>query len=179
MIEFFWEGRLQSLPEKPKISAEQGVNRPIDGESLLFLMQEVLSKGASFRFRAKGWSMTPFIRDGDVVTVAPSAKVRPSVGKVVAFVQPDTGRLVIHRVIGRQGSAFLIQGDNASGHPDGFVYVPAILGCVTQVVRRNRRVYLGLGVDGYIIAVLSRNGRIQNIISLLRAIKDFLHKTPG
>jgi len=170
---------LHSIPEKPGFSAGQGVNHAIDGESLLFLMQEVLSKGASFRFQARGWSMTPFIRDGDVVTVAPSAKIRPSFGRVVAFIHPDTGRLVIHRVIDRHGSAFLIQGDNASGHPDGFVYVPAILGCVTQVVRRNRRVYMGLGVDGYIIAVLSRNGYIQNIISRLRAIKHLLHKTPG
>jgi hypothetical protein len=120
--------------------------------------------------------MTPFIRDGDVVTVAPSAKVKPSVGRVVAFVQPDSGRLVIHRVIDRQGAAFLIQGDNASGQPDGFVHPPAILGCVTQVVRRNHRVYLGLGVDGYIIAVLSRNGR-QNILSRLRALKHFLNNS--
>ncbi len=66
--------------------------------------------------------MTPFIRDGDVVTVAPSAKIRPSVGRVVAFIQPDTGRLVIHRVIDRQGSAFLIQGDNASGQRMGLYF---------------------------------------------------------
>jgi len=160
------------------IFTESGVNRSIDGESLLFLMQAVLSKGASFRFQARGWSMTPFIRDGDVVTVAPASKVNPSVGRVVAFIQPDSGRLVIHRVIDRQGTAYLIQGDNASGQPDGLVPAPAILGCVTRVVRSNRRIYLGLGVDGTIIAVLSRNGLIQKIVSRLRALKHLLKKSP-
>jgi hypothetical protein len=38
---------------------------------LVELARAVLAKGKSFRFHAPGLSMTPFIRDGDFVTIGP------------------------------------------------------------------------------------------------------------
>ena len=38
---------------------------------LLELSQAILEKGNSIRFQAKGWSMRPFIQDGDFIIVSP------------------------------------------------------------------------------------------------------------
>jgi signal peptidase I len=40
-------------------------------ELLLKLSKDTLEKGKSIRFQAKGWSMRPFIRDGDFIVVSP------------------------------------------------------------------------------------------------------------
>ena len=116
-------------------------------------MREVLEKGAAFQFRARGASMSPFIKDGDVITVTPLIKEKPDVGKVVAFLQPVSGCLLVHRVVRRQGPVFLIQGDNSANQPDGWVDRQDILGCVTRVERDGRRILVGLGPERYLLAV--------------------------
>lgn len=85
----FQGGGLQSRLEVPQILEEKGDHRSIDGETLISLMQDFFSRGASFRFRARGWSMTPFIKDGDIITVTPSAVVQPKIGMVVASIHPE------------------------------------------------------------------------------------------
>jgi hypothetical protein len=163
----------------PDLSIKSGDNLVISNQMLLELMREVLAKGAVFQFRATGWSMTPFIKDGDAITIAPLMKERLSLGKVVAYIQPATGHLIVHRVIGRQGAAFLIQGDNATGRPDEWVLPQDILGCVLRVERQGRRVRLGLGLERYIIAILSRNGLLLTAMRRLWALKRFLLKISG
>jgi len=100
------------------------------------LTRDVLEKGRSVRFQVWGSSMTPFIKDGDVITIVPvSAESDIGLGKVVAFLHPWlTGRrLVVHRVVGRRGSSFLIRPDHALGH-DPFAYkLCDILGRVVRV----------------------------------------------
>jgi len=137
-------------------------------------MQDVLSKGAMFHFRAKGWSMAPFIRDGDAITIAPRSQEKTAVGKVVAYIQAPSGRLVVHRVIGRKGPAFLIQGDNTAGETDELVYEQDILGCVTRIEREGHRVFLGLGVERYLVAYLSRHGLLDPVVRRLRILKGRL-----
>lgn len=137
-------------------------------------MQDVLSRGASFRFKAAGWSMTPFIKDGDVVTVAPLEYEKPSVGKVVAFIQPDSGRLLVHRIIAARPAAYLIQGDNTLGQPDGLVPASALLGCVTRVERSGRRVYLGLGMERRLLAGLSRNHLLLSAVHRVSVLHGWL-----
>ena len=119
-------------------------------------MQAVLAKNLPFRFCARGWSMAPFIRDGDVITVAPLKKALPGVGEVVAFVRPDGGNLVVHRVIARRGPAVRIQGDSGLGYEDGLIPQANLLGRVTRIERSGQPVRLGLGPERYAIAWLSR-----------------------
>jgi len=118
-------------------------------------MRAVLAKGASFRFRARGWSMVPFIRDGDVITIAP-LRGMPAVGQVVAFTRPGSGDPVVHRAIARHGAALLIQGDGVPGSADGIIPRESLLGRVTRVERGGKRVWIGLGPERYPIAWLSR-----------------------
>ena len=155
----------------PTLVSARGEDLPISSENLLKLMQDVLTKGAFFQFRVKGLSMTPFIKDGDLITIAPLSIDKPAIGKVVAFVHPESGHLVIHRIIGKQGSDFLIQGDNVSGQPDGLISTENIFGCVNRVERNGKRVILGLGMDRYFVAALSRNGLLNSFLNRLRGLK--------
>jgi hypothetical protein len=43
----------------------------LSGAALLALARDVLARGAQVRFRARGSSMSPFIRDRDILTLAP------------------------------------------------------------------------------------------------------------
>jgi hypothetical protein len=167
---------MASSPAEPP-PAENVLELAVSGEDLHQLMKAVLARGGVFHFRARGWSMTPFIRNGDTITVAPVSMEAPAVGKVVACLQPATGQLVVHRIIARQGAAYLVQGDNAAGQPDDLVAPQDILGCVTRVERDGRRVYLGLGPERRLVAYLSRSKRLGGLLRRLRLLRSALTLT--
>jgi hypothetical protein len=122
---------------------------------LIELLRAVLDKGKPFRFEATGGSMSPFVRDGDVITVSPLSDSSPRLGDVVAFIRPEDGKLVVHRVVGERDGFYLIRGDSASNCAD---VIPRanILGRVSRVERNGKRVYLGLGPERQLIAFLTR-----------------------
>ena len=142
-------------------------------------MTAVLEKGSSFRFLAKGFSMTPFIKDGDVVTISPFLGRKVRIGEVVAFISPLTQSLAVHRIIGKRKARFFLQGDNVP-EADGLVSEEQILGYVKRVERQGRIVNLGLGPERRVIAFLNRKGwlfRIRYVLwKLLRPIRDRLRK---
>jgi hypothetical protein len=157
--------RSQGDGEARQTVAEGGA-LPISGEALPELMRAVLARGLPFRFRARGWSMAPTIRDGDVITVAPLRRARPGVGRVVAFVRPGEGKLVVHRVVARRRGGSIMRGDSVRGDgvggdsvredADGPIPAENVLGEVTRVEREGRAVRLGLGPERYVLAWLSR-----------------------
>lgn len=118
-------------------------------------MQAVLAKGYSFRFKAKGSSMSPFIRDGDVITIE-SLKKPPQIGDIVAYQQPDSGMLVVHRIVARQGSKTMILGDGIHNQPEDNVPIEKLLGRVSLIERNKKQINLGLGPERMIIAWLSK-----------------------
>jgi len=148
----------------------KGKELALSGTALVELMRGVLGKRVPFRFRARGWSMSPFIRDGDVISISPLFNSLPKPGEVVGFIHPDTDKLVVHRVVGQRSQACLVRGDNLSGDNDGWVPKEKILGMVTRVERNGKRVWLGLGPERYGIALLSRIG----LFSPLRVWAGFL-----
>ena len=137
--------------------------------------------------------MSPFIRDGDIITIAP---LRPSgrnrhapaprrdtpgagtcgIGQVVAFVSPVNERLVVHRIIDRHESRFLIQGDSLHGPVADLVGPDDILGRVVRVERGRRRVWLGLGPERRAIAALARAGLLLPVLLRGGALTRFLRK---
>ncbi|MBU0493049.1 MAG: S26 family signal peptidase [Chloroflexi bacterium] len=130
---------------------------------LIGLLQAVLERGKPFRFEAPGFSMSPFVRDGDVITVTSLSGASPGRGDVVAFLCPDSGKLVVHRVVGERDGAFLIRGDNAE-EGDGLVPRANVLGRVTKVERDGKPVRLGLGSERYLIAFLTRWGLLRPLL---------------
>jgi signal peptidase I len=123
-------------------------------------MSAVLAKGCDFRFRARGWSMAPFIHDGDVICVSPFREKHPGVGDVVAYIQPDNEKLVVHRLVRRRGNEWLIQGDNTLEESCELVPVANLIGRVTRIERDGNKVWLGLGPERYLITLFLRTGTI-------------------
>ena len=91
-------------------------------------------------------------------------------GEVVAIIHPETGRLIVHRIIGKKGEDYLIKGDNTPD-ADGLIAASNILGRVKKVERNNRNVFLGLGPERLLISFLTR----WRFLPLLRPVWRFVH----
>ncbi|MEI8173690.1 MAG: signal peptidase I [Deltaproteobacteria bacterium] len=139
---------------------------PLSNANLLKLSNDLLERGTSIRFRVKGFSMRPFIRDGDFIIVAPVENSSISLGDVVFFFSDDD-QVIVHRVIRKYksngGISMMVKGDATFGLPD-------------KVDSRN---ILGK------VVVIERNGHIKNLntkfyrtLNLLFAvISPFSHMT--
>ncbi len=112
-------------------------NLTCDSKEFGVLASELLKAGYTIRFRAKGTSMHPMIRDGDVVFVAPLKAEQIHKGDVVFFIVGDE-RALLHRVVNIGNNSadqkYLIQGDGNS-HPDGYISGANILGVMTTLER--------------------------------------------
>jgi signal peptidase I len=108
---------------------------------LLDLSKEILKKRKSIRFQAKGWSMRPFIQDGDFITVSPVEDSSLKPGDVVLYVSAGN-QVIVHRIIKkykRHGKmTLLIKGDASLGSPEK-VDVQNVLGEVTVIERNGRK----------------------------------------
>jgi hypothetical protein len=141
----------------------------LSGDSLTGIMIAVLAKGKPLRFRARGFSMSPFIKDGDVVTVLPLGASGPRVGDVVAFLFPSTGKSAVHRVVRRVRGSYVLKGDNTS-EADGTVSRDRIIGVISRVERAGKRVRLGRGLAGMAVATLSRSGLLLKGLGAARRL---------
>jgi hypothetical protein len=135
------------------------------------LCADLLCTGVAVRFTARGPSMAPTIRDGEVVTVEPVRPHDVAAGDVVFY----AGRrgLTAHRVVSRLRGpepAFLARGD-APGSTEELVLGGQVLGRVRQVERRGRatdvaprpwaaRIALGLGVRAALRRLAARARRL-------------------
>ncbi len=155
----------QSAPERVRLREGEWL---LSGPALIDLMQATLAKGVPFRLRARGSSMHPFVKGGDLIVVSPLKTRSPVLGDVVAFVQAE--RLVVHRVIAVSGNGYFMKGDATEGR-DGPVPVASVLGLVTRVEREGERVLIGLGPERILIAMLARRGLA---LPLVRAAASFL-----
>lgn len=104
------------------------------------LAASVLQAGVSLQFQARGGSMTPAIRDGDTVLVAPVRARDLRVGEIVLS-QTANEKFVVHRILRRRRQqdclSFLLKGDLCHS-PDGWVDGSRILGRAIQVRRQGR-----------------------------------------
>ena len=112
----------------------------LDDDTFLDLSAEILRQGGSFQFRAHGSSMVPFIRDGDLLTVAPTDPGSIEVGQVVLF-RTRRDRLLAHRLVRKShlGGEWILemQGD-ARLSSDRPVPGERVLGRVVRVQRDGR-----------------------------------------
>ena len=125
--------------------------------SLKELIKEVLARHVSFRFKAFGASMSPFILNEDIITLSALPHQQIRFGEIVAFTRPCTGGLAVHRVVGFKNNRYLLKGDNVSCS-DGLIPRENIICAVTAIERKNKQVHLSLGGERIIIALLSRYG---------------------
>jgi signal peptidase I len=138
------------------------------------LMAAVLAKGSSFRFAAAGFSMSPFIRNGDIITVIPPHK-KIRFGDVVVFINPKNNKLTVHRVIHISRDGYLVQGDTNHAS-DGYITQTNILGRVICVEHRGRQTRFGLGIDRILIAFMSRRNWLVPFLAHYPLIRRIIMK---
>jgi len=163
---------LRSKRVEPVYSRADKETIALSARALAGLARAVLEKSRPFRFLARGFSMSPFIRDGDILTVSPVPPDALTVGDVAAVVHPATRKLVIHRVTRLAGDVVTVHGDNAVS-PDEPIPRADILGRVTRVERNGRDISFGLGPERVLIPRFNRLRRrawFRPLLKILRPI---------
>jgi len=117
--------------------------RSIVDSDLLEMWQEVLEKGRTFRFRALGGSMFPFIRSGDLLTAKAVSPIDLSIGEVLLYQRE--GRSFVHRLIKKKimngTPLFITHGDHLT-FSDPTIQSSQILGKVICIERSGRTIHL-------------------------------------
>lgn len=109
--------------------------RLIDNEVMLPKVAELIASGHTVTLRVKGQSMNPFLRHGrDQVTLAPFETLSLQPGVVVLAREQGSGRIVLHRIIHREGDRLTLQGD---GNVQGveLTTVHLVMGQVIEFIR--------------------------------------------
>ncbi len=128
------------------------------------ISQEVLGRGRILRFKAKGGSMSPFIRNGDVVEVVP-LKGKINLGDIILY-HSSYGNPVVHRVIRRNRESIITKGDSVPGS-DQPIFLKQVLGRVVAIER-----------NGWCIRLDKPAGKLLNIILALISPFSFLTYPP-
>lgn len=118
------------------------------GADFAELSWAILRWGRGIRFRARGQSMFPMVRNGDVVIIHPTRgrDLRP--GNVVLH-RIEPGRLVAHRIVWRgvqEGTLLLKTRGDASLAPADLVRAGQVLGHVVAIQRGARLMRLDRGL---------------------------------
>jgi ribosomal protein S18 acetylase RimI-like enzyme len=160
----------------PSRHVSPGGDLPLSNLGQLELLRAMIERGLPLRTRVRGFSMTPLIRDDDVVTIVPVVGRDPRVGEVVACVLPEAEKLILHRVVAREGEGWLVRGDNCR-ESDGVVVGEGILGSITRVERNGRDVRFGTGFGRAGIARLSRSGSLGALGGTRRSLRRVASST--
>jgi len=167
---------LRPRQDKLVYFARAGNELSLSGAALARLLKAVIERGKPFKFKARGWSMSPFIRDGDILTLSPPSIPFPHKGDVLGILDPYTKILVVHRAVGMKNGKYLIKGDSAEKKDARSFGLNRICGHVTRVERNGKPVRFGLGPERRAIALLSQVPVMMKVVSkalgLLRRIKE-------
>lgn len=157
---------LKQQAHKPALFATSASELQLHNSGFKELMKTVLEKDMPFRFRVEGISMMPFIREGDVITIVNLNSGYTRIGAVVAYTHPESGKLMVHRVIGRKQGSYSIKGDHSK---TATISVPAgnVHGVVNLVERDGEKVEFGIGMERFLIALLSSECRLSSLLSPL------------
>ena len=116
----------------------------INGAELAELSAAIVERGGSLSFQAHGSSMSPFIRDGDILTVEAVDPNQLAVADVVLY-QSASGRIIAHRIVSvldqTGGRLLQIRGDAATGATET-VHLEQVLGRIVTARRRGRLLHL-------------------------------------
>ena len=161
---------MKSPKPESGLFVERGDELSLSNPALLQLLCAVLDKGKPFRFEAKGGSMSPFIRNGNIITVSPVHFPDLALGDVAAFKHASNDRLIVHRIVGKRENSLIVKGDNLPSS-DGPIFPDRVLGRITKIERNGKSVRLGLGSERVIIAILSRAGLLPILLFPIRKIR--------
>ena len=133
--------------------------KTIPNDTFFACVEAELAEGRPVRFRLKGNSMFPLLRNGkDVVVLEKCSFESLKPMDVVLF--RYRGKHVLHRILHREGERLLIQGDGSFVAKEECT-VNDVVGKVVQVCRPSGKV---LSVDSWQWTIPSRLWRLSNTI---------------
>lgn len=99
------------------------------------LASQILRRGKSLRIKARGGSMTPFFRDGDIACITPVDGQGVRVGDVICY-EETPARLFLHRVVSYHRTHIVAKGDALAS---AVVILPRqVLGKIRAIERHGR-----------------------------------------
>jgi len=105
----------------------------ISQEWLFKEAKDFLSKGEKVIMRVRGNSMNPYLRDRkDAIVLSPTRPEDLQIGTIVLFTYH--GKYILHRIIGRKGEYFVIQGDGVCKNTE-IVPEKDIIAIVQTIIR--------------------------------------------
>ena len=155
---------MQIRPAESAYCTRTGTGLSLSAGAGARFLKAIIAKGRSMKFQAAGRSMTPFIRDGDLITLSPPFKARLDMGDVVGIIDPLTETLVVHRIVGIRAGKYWIKGDNTSEKSARFFDPRHIYARVTRIERNGKSLRLGLGAERRLIAMLSRTPPAMRLV---------------
>ncbi len=144
----------------------------LSAKDFVGILNSAHHKKGKIVFRAKGSSMAPFIKDGDLLTISP-VTFHKLLGKIVVCLDDSQKSVMVHRVIGKTKNGYLLKGDNLN-FDDGPRSGKTIKGVVESIERKNKKIILGIGPERIAIAILSRVRILLPILKILRSCKKVL-----
>lgn len=107
----------------------------------MYLTKELLKSGLTLRIKAKGFSMLPFIRTGNYLTVKPVPWRELRTGDIIAYSRQGQEAITCHRLVRIEDAQLMAKGDSQWG---GYERVPfeALLGRVIYLERGRNRICL-------------------------------------
>jgi signal peptidase len=150
--------------------------------NLASLATEILTNGHTLRFRARGGSMRPFIRAGDILEIQPWSGETLRRGDVILYIYQDN-RLMVHRIVRmafENGSEVITTQGDAFLYPDDPVFPARVLGYVTAIEREGRHIQIDKGfLRRMALFWLALSPYSQRIFQWLVKIKARLHDPGG
>ena len=131
------------------------------------VIREVLEHDSQVTLTASGKSMEPMIHDGrdNVILRRPDKKL--SKGDVV-FYKRSSGRLVLHRIVGKDENGYILCGDNQWSKEYGIKEEQII--AVLDSVEKNGRIFkadgIFFGIYRLFLPQIKWERRIKNSISI-------------
>lgn len=144
-------------------------NNSTDFSALYPVISEQLACGGSVRFTPHGYSMLPFIRQGIDEVVLSKADV-PLRKNDIIFYRRANGQFVLHRIVGKGASSYILRGDNQTRLEYG-ITDESVIGVVSEVVRNGKTILRGSPAFWYWGRVAPLTRRIAR---KLRSIKNKL-----
>lgn len=147
----------------------------IESDEFGDIVGDILQKCQRLRFKVRGGSMRPFIKDEDIVEVQKVPLDNLTRGDVV-LCRLIYGRLVVHRVIRANQEHIWIQGD-ALLYPDGSIPRANVLGRIVALTRNGKHFDLSdskttLLVSGWLALAPARRFLTRLLLRFRRGIYE-------
>ena len=111
----------------------------VPNDILFSNVRDYIRAGKEVKVTAKGSSMLPFIRTGDVVTLCKAHRLRTG---MVVLVEPSDGVYILHRIVKLNDEDMILYGDGNLGTKEKVSYT-SVVAVVKSVYRGNKQIFYG------------------------------------